>query len=88
MVFCYYGETGGKLKTRISEHKKVFSLYDHNAKQACVRYPVIAWTLVMSKSMSKLDSRKFRKSECCFLEALLSTKDLNAGNDPIPNPLV
>lgn len=49
---------------------------------------VIAWTLVMSKSMSKLDSSKFRKSECCFLEASLSTKDLNAGNDPIPNPLV
>ena len=56
--------------------------------RAVSRITFIAWTLVMSKSMPKLDSRKFPKSEYCFLEASLSTKYLNAGNDHMPTPLV
>ena len=33
--FVYYGQTERQLKSRIAEHKKAFSLCDHNSKVAC-----------------------------------------------------
>jgi len=72
-------------KTRIAEHKKAVSLFDHNSKVAC---HVHENNHQMDVSDVKVVGHEVNFQERLFLEAWLSTKDHNAGNDHIVIPEV
>jgi len=83
--FVYYGQTERHLKTRIAEHKKAVSLFDHNSKVAC---HVHENNHQMDFNDVKVVGHEANFQERLFLEAWLSTKEQNAGNDHIAIPEV
>jgi len=83
-VVCY-GQTERQLKTLIAEHKKAVSLFDYNSKVACHVYENSHY---MDFSYVKVVGHEANFKERLFLEAWLSTKDLNAGNGHIAIPEV
>jgi len=82
---AYYGQTERQLKTRITEHKKAVSLFDYNSKVACHVYEN---SHHMDFSYVIVVGQEANFQQQLFLEAWLSTKDLNAGNDHIAIPEV
>ena len=81
----YYGQTERQLKRRIAEHEKAVSLFDYNSKVACHVYEN---SHHMDLSYAKVVGHEANVQERLFLEAWLSTKDLNARNDHIAIPEV
>ena len=65
------------------EHKKAVSLFDHNSKVACHVHENNH-----QMDFSDVEVVKHEVQERLFLEAWLSTKDQNAGNDHIAIPEV
>jgi len=81
----YYGQTERQLKTWIVEHKKAVSLFDCNSVVACHVYEN-SYHIVFSYVKVVGHETNFQKR--LFLDVLLPTKDLNAGNDHIAIPEV
>ena len=78
--FVYYGQTERQLKTRIAEHNRAISLFDHNPK---VAYHVHENSHHMDFSNVKVVGQEGNLQERLFLEACLSTKYQNAGKDHV-----
>jgi len=81
--FVYYGQTERSLKTRITEHKRAVSVFDHDSKISCH----------VHESNHKMDFGSVRVvgheanfHERLFLEAWMSIKDAQSGNDHIAIP--
>jgi len=66
------------LKTRIAEHRKAVSSFDHNSKVAT---HVHQWNHNMDFENVRVVGLEANYHERLFLEAWHSTEDPNAGND-------
>ena len=74
--FVYYGQTERPLKTRITEHKRAVSMFDHDSKISCHVHENNHHMHVVSVVGHEPDYHKR-----LFLEAWLSIKDPHSGND-------
>ena len=81
--FVYYGQTERSLKTRITEHKRAVSMFDHDSKISChVHENIVDFGSV------KVFGHEVNYHEQLFLEAWFSIRDLQSGNDHIAIPEV
>ena len=83
--FVYYGQTERALKTRVSEHKKAVLMFDHNSKLAC---HVHEHHHHMDFENVEVVGHEEHYHQRLFLEAWMSVKDPNAGNDHMVIPEV
>ena len=83
--FVYHGQTERALKTRISEHKKAVLMFDHNSKLAC---HVHEHHHHMDFKNVEVVGHEAHYHQRLFLEAWMSVKDPNAGNDYMVIPEV
>ena len=83
--FVYHGQTERSLKTRVSEHKKAVVMFDHNSKLAC---HVHDCRHSMDFDNVEVVGREPHYHQRLFLEAWLSVKDPNAGNEHMDIPEV
>ena len=73
VLYTYYGQTGQSPKTRITEHKRAVSMFNHDFKTSCHvqednQVSLSCWT-------------KANFHELLVLEAWFSIKDSQSGND-------
>ena len=85
MRFFILWQTERALKTRISEHKKAVLMFDHNSKLAC---HVHEHHHHMDFQNVEVVGHEAHYHQRLFLEAWMSVKDPNAGNDHIIIPEV
>ena len=83
--FVYHGQTERALKTRISEHKKAVLMFNHNSKLAC---HVHEHHHHMDFENVEVIGHEAHYHQRLFLEAWMSVKDPNAGNDHMVFPEV
>ena len=83
--FVYYGQTERSLKTRITEHKRAVSMFDHDSKISC---HVHENNHVMDFGNVEVVGHEANYHERLFLEAWFSIKDAHSGNDHISIPEV
>ena len=83
--FVYYGQTERALKTRVSEHKKAVLMFDHNSTLAC---HVHEHHHHMDFENVEVVGHEAHYHQRLFLEAWMSVKDPNAGNDHMVIPEV
>ena len=81
--FVYYGQTERSLKTRVSEHKKAVWMFDENSKVAS---HVHECHHQMDFDNVKVVGHEPNYHKRLFLEAWMSVKDTNDGNDHIVIP--
>ena len=84
-LVVYYGQTERALKTRVSEHKKAVLMFDHNSKLAC---HVHEHHHHMDFENVEVVGHEEHYHQRLFLEAWMSVKDPNAGNDHMVIPEV
>ena len=82
--FVYYGQTERALKTRIYEHKKAVLMFDHYSKLACHVHEHHH----MDFKNVEVVGHEAHYHQRLFLEAWMSVKDPNAGNDHMVTPKV
>ena len=70
---------------RVSEHKKAVVMFNHNSKLAC---HVHEYDHRMDFDNVEVVGREAHYHQRLFLEARMSIKDLNAGNDHMVIPEV
>ena len=83
--FVYYGQTERSLKMRVSEHKTAVVMFDHNSKIAC---HVHDCNHHMDFDNVEVVGHEPHYHQWLFLEAWMSVKDPNAGNDHMVIPEV
>jgi len=83
--FVYYGQTERSLKMRVSKHKKAVLMFDHNSKLAC---HVHKCHHHMDFENVEVVGHEAHYHQQLFLEAWMSVKHPNAGNDHIVIPEV
>jgi len=77
--FVYYGQTERSLNMQVSEHKKALLMFDHNSKLVC---HVHKCHHHMDSENVEVVGHEAHYHQRLFLEAWMSVKDPNAGNDP------
>ena len=83
--FVYYGQTERSLKMQVSKHKKAVLMFDHDSKLAC---HVHECHHHMDFENVEVVGHEAHYHQWLFLEAWMSVKDPNAGNDHIVIPKV
>ncbi|KAL9963172.1 hypothetical protein ACROYT_G032347 [Oculina patagonica] len=83
--FVYYGQTERALKTRIAEHKRAVASFDHDSKVSC---HVHENNHQLDFNAVDVVGHEPNFHERLFLEAWLSIKDPQSGNDHITVPEV
>ena len=78
--FVYYGQTERSLKNQVSEHKKAVLMFNENSKVAS---HVHQCHHQMDFDNVKVVGHEPNYHQQLFLEAWVSVKDTNAGNDHI-----
>ena len=76
--FVYYGQTERPLKTRITEHKRAVAMFDHDSKISC---HVHENNHHMDFNAVSVVGHEPDYHKRLFLEAWLSIKDPQSGND-------
>ena len=84
-ILWYYGQTERSLKTRVSEHKKAVLMFGRNSKLAC---HVHECHHHMDFENVEVVGHEAHYPQRLFLEAWMSVKDPNVGNDHIVIPEV